>query len=89
MKTTTLFLFLILAACGGCATRYDMTLTNGAVITSKGKPHLNADKNMYIFRDVTGRTNAIPAANISQIAPQSMASDDTTTTKKFNPVVNK
>jgi len=88
MKITTLFLFLVLAACGGCATRYDMILTNGIVITAKGKPHLNADKNMYIFKDASGKTNAIPAANVSQIAPQSMASDDTTA-KKFNPVVDK
>ena len=88
MKTTALFLLLVLAVCAGCATQYNMTLTNGDIIIARGKPHLNADKNMWIFKDASGQTNFIPAANVSQVAPSSMANDDKTTTK-FKPVVNK
>jgi ABC-type Fe3+-hydroxamate transport system substrate-binding protein len=86
MKTAIFVFLLAVAVCAGCATRYNLTLSNGEIITAKGKPHLNAAKNTYIYKDATGQTNFIPAANVTQIAPASMGDDSPT---KFNPAVKK
>jgi hypothetical protein len=83
----TFFLALLLAAaCAGCATRYDVTLTNGQVVTTRGKPHLSPDKNEWLFTDASGKPDRVPAGNVSQVAPQSMDTDNPT---KFNPVIGK
>ena len=86
MKTAALLLLLLPGVCAGCVSRYNVTLSNGMVITSKGKPRLNADKNTFIFRDVSGQTNFVPAGNVSQISPASSGNDSPT---KFNSAVNK
>jgi Bacterial protein of unknown function (DUF903) len=77
MKKITL-VFLLVAACAGCATRYNVHLSNGDVITAKGKPHLSKDKNVWLFTDASGRTNGIPSGNVTAISPQSMDNDFST-----------
>jgi hypothetical protein len=72
MKTFALVLSLIVIACAGCVTRYNIRLANGDVITSKGRPHLSQDKAAWVFTDPTGKTLYLPAGSVSQIAPQSM-----------------
>jgi hypothetical protein len=54
----------------GCSMRYDVTLRRGSVITSKGKPKLDA-RGFYTFMDVEGHTNRIHQDAIKQIAPTS------------------
>jgi hypothetical protein len=78
--------FLLAAACAGCATRYNLTLSNGDVITTKGRPHLSADKNEWLFTDASGKPGGIPAGNVTQIVPQSMNSDNPT---KFVPATSR
>ena len=65
-------LVLVMTAClfAGCASPYKVTMTNGAVMTSKGKPKLDKSNNTYTFVDTMGRTNSIPSFRISQIEPQ-------------------
>ena len=56
--------------CAGCASPYKITMTNGAVITTKGKPKLNKANNTYTFIDSMGRTNSVPSFRIRQIEPK-------------------
>ncbi len=56
----------------GCARRYDITLSNGEVITAKGKPHLDKQKGTWIFIDASGKTNGISAGRVTQVGPQSI-----------------
>jgi hypothetical protein len=72
MKTIALVLALVVIAGTGCATRYNITLGNGEVITSKGRPHLSPDKAAWVFTDPSGKTRYVPAGSVAQIAPQSM-----------------
>jgi hypothetical protein len=74
MKVMRLVLIFGLAALGGCATRYSVVLTNGAVITAKGKPRLDAASHCYVFKDVSGKQFAVPSSRIREIAPESMSS---------------
>jgi hypothetical protein len=73
---------LVTLLCAGCASRYDITLSNGEIITSKGKPHLNSDKTAWIYITASGRTNALPAGNVTEVSPQSMTSANPT---QFSP----
>jgi hypothetical protein len=65
-----IFLFALLV-CGGCATHYDMRLTNGSIITSKGKPRVDSKQHLIFFKDASGRTNVIPEFKVTEIAPHS------------------
>jgi hypothetical protein len=64
---------LLVAVCAGCSTQYRLTLTNGDVITSRGKPKYDAEKGCYYFKDANGETNMIFAGKVREIAPASMA----------------
>lgn len=86
MKLTSLIFLMAVLACAGCATRYDMKLTDGSIISSKGKPHLDGTRHVIYFKDGMGRTNAIPEFRVVEIAPHSTMSKEDET-KKFNPVV--
>ena len=86
MKTTVLsFLFLLFIG-AGCATRYDMTLSNGMVITAKGKPRVDEKRHVIFFTDALGKTNSIPEFRVTQITPHSLAGDDT---QKFDSIIKK
>ena len=85
MKTFVSLLFAVLV-CAGCATRYNMTLTNGLVITAKGKPKVDEQRHIIFFTDATGKTNAIPEFRVTKIEPTSLADEDN---PKFNPTAKK
>ena len=85
MKTIALVSLLALGLCAGCHTQYDIRMTNGQVITSRGKPHFDKDSNRYMFINANGDQDSISSLRVSQIAPQSMDQDDTSS-KKFIPV---
>ena len=89
MKTFALCLLLALAG-AGCATHYDIVLTNGDVITSNSKPHMAKDRNVYLYTDASGHICGVKASQVSQIEPQSMmAADDKNSAKLFNPSLKK
>lgn len=51
---------------GGCS-RYQITLTNGNVITAKSKPKLDPATDHYHFKDATGKEIWIPSMRIRSI----------------------
>ncbi len=74
MKKNLLVLMFALAACAGCATHYDITLNNGMVLTTHGKPHLDKEKGRYLYTDASGKPDSISVLRVRQIAPHSMRS---------------
>jgi hypothetical protein len=50
----------------GCA-RYNVTLTNGSVITAKSKPKLDPTNNCYRFKDASDKEILVPSVRIRQI----------------------
>jgi|HubBroStandDraft_5_1064220.scaffolds.fasta_scaffold1633367_2 hypothetical protein len=73
MKRIVPLLLLLLAICGGCASRYSIIMTNGEVISANGKPKYNAEKAVYLYKDVNGQTRFVFAAKVREISPASMA----------------
>jgi hypothetical protein len=77
-------LVLILAAgtlclCG-CASQYVVTLNNGTRITTASKPKLK--DGAYYFKDAAGRQAFVSAMRVREIAPASMAAQET---QRFKP----
>jgi Bacterial protein of unknown function (DUF903) len=66
-----LLLLLAVALCASCASRYNITLTNGEVITARGKPKLDKEHTGYYFTDANGNANYISLGNVHEVAPQS------------------
>jgi hypothetical protein len=60
----------------GCASNYNVVLTNGRVITASSKPKLDTTKNRYVFKDVSGQPMEVPPGLVREIEPTSMASED-------------
>lgn len=50
----------------GCS-RYEVTLTNGNVITAKSKPKLDPATDHYRFKDATGKETWVPSMRIRSI----------------------
>jgi hypothetical protein len=69
--TRFLPLLLALAFCAGCASRYNITLNNGEVITSRGKPKLDKDHAGYNFTDASGNPDYVSLGRVQEIAPRS------------------
>ena len=63
------FLLLVLLIGVGCANRYQITLTNNNVITTKNKPKLNEEGTAYHFIDVRGSAWVLPVFKIKELAP--------------------
>ncbi len=68
---SALWLLTVLTLCAGCASHYNIKLTNGEVITSRGKPKLDKDKNGYYFTDAAGNPDYISLGRVEEIQPQS------------------
>ena len=73
MKKILPIILLALVACSGCRSTYNLTLTNGDVLTSHGKPTYDPQQARYYYRDIHGQTNSIPASKVREIAPADMA----------------
>lgn len=50
----------------GCS-RYEVTLTNGNVMTAKSKPKLDPATDHYYFKDATGKEIWVPSMRIRSI----------------------
>jgi hypothetical protein len=73
MKKILPVLLLIAAVCAGCVTRYSLTMTNGEVVTARGKPTYNAEKGGYYYKDANGKLSFVFASKVREVAPASMA----------------
>lgn len=64
------WLAVLMALLGaGCVPRYKITLTNGNMITTRGKPKFEAENNVYRFKDARGEPSYVPAFRVKEIAP--------------------
>ncbi len=64
------FLALLLAAAALCGcVRYDMTLTNGQMMSNVRKPVRSKDGTYYTIKKADGTAYTIPASRVSNIAP--------------------
>jgi hypothetical protein len=86
MKKILGILLVAAAVCVGCTSRYDITLNNGNVITAKGKPKFDQDKNGFYYTDAYDKPNFISALRVTQVAPHSMRQDDSS---QFKPLQGK
>ncbi len=69
-----LIVALLAAACG-CSQHYLIRLNNGGQITTASKPKLK--NGSYYFKDAKGKVQAVPAGRVREIAPASMAKEET------------
>ncbi len=67
MKAPCCLLLLSVIACAGCARHYNITLNNGRVITTVGKPKLNSSHDAFLYNDVTGKPGAVSAGSVKEI----------------------
>lgn len=79
MKKRLLPFTLCVGLLAGCARHYNLTLTNGRVITTANKPRL--ENGSYHFKDASGKVVYIPSFRVREIAPTSMSKDSKTTFK--------
>jgi hypothetical protein len=80
-----LLLLLGLFVCAGCATRYNITLSDGEVITARGKPKYDATRSGYFYTDGSGNPSYISQLRVNEIAPQSWKKKDDASDFKFLP----
>ena len=64
-------LLLLAVLLTGCARNYVITMSNGARITTKGKPKLQ--NGSYVFKDASGQPAQVSAGRVREIAPASMS----------------
>ena len=72
---------LAVALCAGCRSTYKMTLNNGEVVTSRGKPQYDASKGSWTYTDGEGKKQVISAVSVRNVQPSSWkySEDDKTT----------
>lgn len=70
MNRTFLLAMLLTGLCAGCATRYQITLTNGNRITARSRPILDKATDTYHFKDVQGREVQVKSMRIREIERQ-------------------
>jgi hypothetical protein len=69
-KLVSVLLFAALAL-AGCATHYDITLTNGEILTAFGKPKHDEAKHIYIYKDAQGVVCGVLDFKVTLIQPSS------------------
>jgi len=75
MKKIAFVLLLAAFVCAGCATRYNIALTNGDVITARGKPKYDPTKGGFLYKDGQGNPAFVSGGRVREVAPASMSSD--------------
>lgn len=75
MKKIALVLLLAVFVCAGCATRYNISLTNGDVITARGKPKYDQAKGGFLYKDGQGQPAFVSGGRVREVAPASMSND--------------
>jgi hypothetical protein len=70
-----LFLFLLaLVALSGCKSSYDVTLSNGRIVSGVTKPVLDKVTDQYRFNLPNGKEVKVPAARVRIIEPHDESS---------------
>ncbi len=72
-KLVLAFATCLLLLCG-CANTYVITKSNGMRITTSGKPKYK--NGGYYYTDASGRKSYIPGGQVREVAPASMAEDE-------------
>ncbi len=67
MKTPCCLLLLSVSIWAGCARHYNITLNNGRVITTIGKPKLNPSRDAFLYKDAEGKPGAVSAGSVKEI----------------------
>ena len=75
MKKNILVLLLAVTVCAGCAVRYNISLTNGDVITARGKPKYDEAKGGFLYKDGQGQPAFVSGGRVREVAPASMSKD--------------
>ena len=75
MKKNALILLLAAFVCAGCATRYNISLTNGDVITARGKPKFDQTKGGFYYKDGQGNPAFVSGGRVREVAPASMSNE--------------
>ena len=75
MKKNALVLLLVVTVCAGCATRYNISLTNGDVITARGRPKYDQTKGGFYYTDGLGNPAFVSGGRVREVAPASMSND--------------
>ena len=75
MKKIAFVLLLAAFACAGCATRYNISLTNGDVITARGRPKYDQTKGGFYYKDGLGNPAFVSGGRVREVAPASMSND--------------
>jgi hypothetical protein len=70
MKSSSYLLLGAALLLTGCASRYDITLTNSAVMTASSKPRLN-EHGFYVFKDARGETAQVHQMRVRAIEARS------------------
>ncbi len=78
MKKLLLPLCVGVCALCGCAQSYVMNLSNGTQIVTPSKPRLKGSN--YVYKDASGRQQAVPQSRVLLIEPASMAKKE----QRFN-----
>jgi hypothetical protein len=82
--TRNVFYLVCALALSGCAHHYMIKLNNGAQVATASKPQLKGGN--YVFKDANGREVSIPRSRVREIAPASMAQEDS---DRFKPTTSK
>jgi hypothetical protein len=62
-------LALTLLWTAGCAGRYQITLTNNHLITTRGKPQYVKERNVYEYKNLKGEITHVPAIRVKMVEP--------------------
>ncbi|WP_165671654.1 YgdI/YgdR family lipoprotein [Metapseudomonas otitidis] len=63
-------IFVCLLGLAGCSSEYLVQTTDGQMLTSDGKPELDAETGMLELEDSEGREQRIPESQVKQVMPR-------------------
>lgn len=53
----------------GCMNRYEITLSSGNIITTKGKPKYDKATDTFRYKDLKGTKRYVPSISVREVAP--------------------
>ena len=53
----------------GCMNRYEITLSSGNIITTKGKPKYDKATDTFRYKDLTGKDRYVASIRVKEVAP--------------------
>jgi len=53
----------------GCMNRYEITLSSGNIITTKGKPKYDKTTDTFRYKDLQGKDRYVPSISVKEVAP--------------------